>query len=189
MGIGSKVGSALSKASHKGEAMVGGLLKKPRGPGKPLTKAQDLQALDNTAFKVNGQWTAEFVISIFDRHDEEKAHKAGEEILSLLGVKKGEVRWSRVHYFIAVPRENINVDLRQVGGQITFPVGPTQYNGIMSPEIAIPNEGTNWVQGNQAVFDVMTPPDYPERHNLTTVFAEETGYGVISGIYLRLRMC
>lgn len=73
--------------------------------------------------------------------------------------------------------------MRQVGGTTTFTVGPSQYNGIMSPEVAIPYEGTNWVQGNQAVFDVVTPPGYPEQHNLTTVFAEETGYGIISGIY------
>ena len=163
--------------------MVGGILKKPKGPPKPLTKAQDIEALDNTAFKVNGQWTAEFVISVFDRRDENRTHKAEEEILSVLGVKKGELNWTRVGYFVAVPRENISVDLRQVGGKTTFTVGPSQYNGIMSPEVAIPYEGTNWVQGNQAVFDVVTPPDYPEQHNLTTVFAEETGYGIISGIY------
>lgn len=105
MGLSSKMGSVLSKASHKGEAMVGGILKKPKGPPKPLTKAQDIEALDNTAFKVNGQWTAEFVISVFDRRDENKAHKAEEEILSVLGIKKGELNWTRVGYFVAVPRE------------------------------------------------------------------------------------
>ena len=187
MGIGSAIGSALSKASHKGEAMMGQVWKKPRGPAKPLTRALDLEALDNTAFKVNGQWTAEFVISLFDRHDEKKFAKAVEEILSILHVKKGELSLSRIEYFVAVPRENISVDLRRVGANMTFTVGPTQSNGIMSPEVAIPYEGIDWVQGNQAVFDVMTPPGYPERHNLNTVFAEETGYGVISGIYIRFR--
>ena len=188
MGIGLKIESILSKASHKGEAMVGGILKRPKGPPKPLTNAQDLQALDNTAFKVDGKWTAEFVISVFDRRDEKRAHTAEEEILSVLGVKKGELHWSRVGYFVAVPRENISVDLRQVGGKTTFTVGPTQYNGIMSPEVAIPYEGINWVQGNQTVFDVITPPGFPERHNLTTGFAEETGYGIISGMYFRFRI-
>ena len=140
-------------------------------------------ALDNTAFRVNGQWTAEFVISIFDRSDEKKAHKLEEEVLSLLGVKKGELNWKRIEYFVAVPRQNLFVELRQVGGNTVFPVGPTLYNGIMNPEIAIPFEGRDWVQGNQAVFDVITPPGYPDRHNLTTVFAQETGYGVISGMH------
>ena len=167
--------------------MVGQVLKKSRGSQNPLTNTLDLQALDNTAFRVNGQWTAEFVVSVFDRRDEEKFRKAEEEILSILPVKKGELSWSRIEYFVAVPRENISVDLRRVGANMTFTVGPTQSNGIMSPEVAIPYEGITWVQGNQAVFDVMTPPGYPERHNLNTVFAEETGYGVISGIYIRFR--
>lgn len=183
MGLGTLIGSGLSKASHKGEKLISSLVKKPSGPPQPLSNANDLQALDNTAFLVDGKWTAEFVISIFDRSDEKKAHKAEEEFLSLLGVKKGELEWSRVEYFVAVPRQNIFVELRQTGSNIVFPVGPTQYNGIMNPEIEIPLDGRNWVQGNQSVFDVVTPPGYPERHNLTTVFAQETGYGVISGIH------
>jgi hypothetical protein len=185
MGIGSDIASALSKASHKGEQLIGKLSMKGKGAPKPLSSADDLLALDNTAFKVAGQWTAEFVISIFDRHDEirmEMVHKVEKEIRDCIGIKKGEVSWPRIEYFVAVPRMNIMTELRQVGGKITFPVGPTQYNGIMSPEIAIPNEGKDWAQGDQTVFDVVTPPGFPETHNLTTIFGEETGYGIISGI-------
>jgi hypothetical protein len=182
MGLGSLIESTLSKASRKGEQMIGSALYKSKGPPTQITSADDLIALDNTAFRVNGQWTAEFVISIFDRSDEKKAHKLEEEVLSLLGVKKGELRWNRVEYFVAVPRRNLFVELKQVGGNTVFPVGPTLYNGIMNPEIALPFEGRDWVEGNQAVFDVITPPGYPDRHSLTTVFAQDTGYGVISGM-------
>jgi hypothetical protein len=186
MGIGSAIESAISKGSHKAQDWIGTHLNKPRGPPTLLSPENELQALDNTAFKVNGQWTAEFVISIFDRKDEKKAHKLEEEVLSIIGVKKGELSWDRTKYFVAIPRQNVNVVLRQAGGTQEFTVGPTQYNGIMAPEVPFPDEGRNWGQADQTVFEIVTPPGYPARPSFRTFFGEETGYGIISGIVSNL---
>jgi hypothetical protein len=183
MGLGSLIGSALSKVSQKGEEMVISVMKKSRPPPLPITNANDLQALDNTAFRVNGQWVAEFVISVFDRCDEEKVHKFEKYLSSLLDVERGEIFWERIQYFVAVPKENFFVQLRHIDANAVFSAGSTQSNGIMNPELVIPSEGMNWIQGSQAVFDVITPPGFPERYIFRTIFAEETGYGVISGIY------
>jgi hypothetical protein len=186
MGIGSTIESAISKGSHKAQEWIGTHLDKSRGAPTLLSPENDLMAFDNTAFKVNGQWTAEFVISIFDRRDEKKAHKVEEEILSLLGVKKGELSWERIGYFVAIPRQNINVILRQANGAQEFTVGPTRYNGIMAPEVPFPDEGRLWGQADQTVFDIVTPPGYPGHPCFKTFFGEETGYGIISGTHPNL---
>jgi hypothetical protein len=181
MGLGKAIESGLTKATQE----VNDALGKPPGPPKMLMSKDDLLALDNTAFIKNGKWTAEFVISIFDRHDENRAQKfaeAMEEIVSWLKIEKEKIYWRRVEYLVAVPRENISVDLLQAGGSHRFQVGPTYSNGIMSPEIAFPDEGKTWNQSDRVNFDLITPPDFPERHSLTTVFAQETGWGVISGV-------
>lgn len=184
MGIGSRIENMLSNFSHKAEKATAEAFMKPEGAPRPLTPEDNLLALDNTGFRVDGQWTAEFVISVFDRFDEERAHRMEKEIATLLHLKKGELRWSRIGYFVCVPRQNVTVNLRQAtsaGTVPTFNVGPTQYNGIMSSECPIPNYGQVWTQGDTTVFDVALPPEFPEAHNLTTVFGEEYGYGVISG--------
>ena len=157
------------------------------GSPRDVTPNDDMEPLTNTAFRINGQWVAEFVISIFDRQDENKAHVAESEVMHMLGVGKGIISWDRIKYFVAVPRENVKVALQQISGGQVFEVGPTRSNGIMSPEVVIPTEFNNWRQGDHTVFEVLTPPEYIERHTFTTVFAEETGWGVISGIYYSLR--
>lgn len=181
MGIGSTMGSVISKGSQKAQDWVEAHLNKLKGTPTMLSPENELQALDNTAFKVNGQWTAEFVISIFDRKDERRAHKLEEEVLSVIRVKKGELSWERIKYFVAVPKENISVVLRQVGGTQEFLVGPTQSNGIMAPEIPFPDEGRLWRQADQTVFEIIPPPDHSACPSFRTVFGEETGYGIISG--------
>ena len=181
MGLGDAVESTYTRASQAAWEVESKAFERLRGPPKMLTAENDLQALDNTAFIKDGKWTAEFVISIFDRRDENKSHKLAEEVMGILHVKKGEVHWRRIEYFVAVPRENINVDLLQAGGTQVFQVGPTYPNGIMSQEIAFPDEGRTWVQGNRIKFNVITPPGFPDYHDLTTGFAQEAGWGVISG--------
>jgi len=182
MGFGDAIESTLTKTTQAVWNVEAKTFERFKGPPRMLTVDDDLQALDNTAFIKDGKWTAEFVISIFDRRDETKSHKLAEELMSLLNVKKGEVHWKRIEYFVAVPRENICVDLLQAGGTQVFQAGPTYPNGIMSQEIAFPDEGKTWTRGDRVVFNVITPPNFPELHNLTTVFAQETGWGVISGI-------
>jgi hypothetical protein len=182
MGIGSRVGNMLSSFSHKAEKATAEAFMPAEGIPRPLNPNDNLLALDNTAFRVNGQWIAEFVISVFDRFDEDKAHRIEQEISMLLHLKKGELRWSRIGYFVCVPRSNVTVDLRQVSSDgAVLNVGPTQFNGIMSVEHPIPNHGQAWHTGDKTVFDVVLPPEFPEAHNLTTVFGEEGGFGVISG--------
>lgn len=182
MGIGSRIENMLLRLSRKGEKAVATALMPPAGTPRALAPADNLLALDNTAFRVNGRWVAEFVISVFDRFDEERAHRLEQEISTLLHLKKGELRWTRIGYFVCVPRPNVTVNLREATSAGTvFNVGPTLYNGIMSPECPIPDYGHAWTQGNTTVFDVVLPPEFPEAHNLTTVFGEEDGYGVISG--------
>ena len=186
MGIGTRIEGVLSRLSRKVHTVTDPVLSAPEGAPRILTPEDNLLALDNTAFRVDGQWIAEFVISVFDRYDEEKAHKLEQEITSLLRLKKGEIRWSRIGYFACVPRQNVFVNLRQTDPAGTvFTVGPTQHNGIMSPECPIPNYGRGWTQGDTTVFDVVLPPEFPEAHNHTTIFGEELGYGVISGPVLR----
>ena len=182
MGLGDAIESTLTNTSQAVWNVETKTFDRFRGPPRMLTADDDLQALDNTAFIKDGRWTAEFVISIFDRRDERRSHKLADELMSFLKVEKGEVHWRRIEYFVAVPRENISVDLSQVGGNQVFRAGPTYPNGIMSQEIAFPDEGRNWTQGDRVTFNVVTPPDFPEHHDLTTVFAQETGWGVISGI-------
>ena len=183
MGLGDVVESTLTTATHAAWDVEAKAFEKWHGPPKMLTDQDDLQALDNTAFIKDGKWTAEFVISIFDRRDENRSHKFADELMGLLHVKKGEVHWTRVEYFVAVPRENICLDLLQEGGTSIFQVGPTYPNGIMSKNIAFPDEGRRWVQGDRTKFNVITPPSFPDHHDLTTGFAQETGWGVISGTF------
>lgn len=182
MGIGSRVGNMFSKISHKAEKATAEALRPAEGTPRPLNPKDNLLALDNTAFRVNGQWIAEFVISVFDRFDEAKAHRLEQEISLLLRLKKGELRWSRIGYFVCVPRQNVTVDLRRVApDEPVINVGPTESNGIMSVEHPIPDHGQVWRTGDKTVFDVVLPPEFPEAHNLTTVFGEVSGFGVISG--------
>lgn len=180
MGMGSKIESWVSKGSHKSQDFFGKLFMS-RGPPKPLTAKYDLLALDNTAYILDGKWHAEVVISVFNRKDEKRWHKFEEEILKLLNVPQGTVRWSRVEYFLAVPISNVNVDLREAGGGPEFTVGPTQYNGIMAQEVAIRTAERNWTQNETTVFDVLAPSDFPDKQSFSTIFAEETGWGIISG--------
>ena len=180
--IGSSFSSMLTKATQKGRQMRDSLIMGMHGPPRQLVLDDDVVCLYNTAYKVNGQWCAEFVISVFDRHDEIKAHVAEEALMRILGVNRGELIWDRIQYFVAVPRENVAVVLRQIGGQRDFQVGPTRSNGIMDPQVILPGEFNHLLQGAVVNFEVMTPPGYKERHILTTIFAEDTGFGVISGI-------
>lgn len=183
MGLGKEIESDLSNVTREDFAKVDEAFGKPHGASKMLTPNDDLLALDNTAFIKDGKWTAEFVISIFDRREENRVQKAMEKISSWLEIEKTKIHWRRVEYLIALPRNHISVDLLQAGGSHIFQVGPTYSNGIMSPEIAFPNEDKTWAQGDRVNFDLVTPPDFPEHHNLTTVFSQETGWGVISGVF------
>jgi hypothetical protein len=179
----SSVGSMLSNASHEARDMRDRVIMSREGTPRGLTPNDNLQALTNTAFRLDGQWVAEFVISVFDRKDEGKAQRAEEEIMSALRIGEGVISWDRIRYFFAVPRENVNIALKHVRGDQVFQVGPTRSNGIMNPEAVIPPELNGWKQGDYTVFEALTPPEYIERHTLTTIFAEETGWGVISGTF------
>ena len=159
---------------------------KVRGPSSPLTAASDIQPLDNTAFLVDGKWTAEIVISAFDRADERRAQKIEEEVLSIIG-QSGKISWDRVKYFLAIPKKNITVDLREVSNTQVFRVGPTEYNGIMAPEVPFPTDGKIWAQNSRTEFEIVPPKDFPDKRSFTTVFAEETGYGIISGECFQIR--
>ena len=182
MGLGRKFESWVSKASHKSQDFVGKFFM-PSGPPKPLTAKYDVQALDNTAFIADGKWTAEIVISIFNRRDEERWHAFEREILRLLGVPRNKIRWDRVEYFLAIPAANIDIVLREFGGGPEFTVGPTQYNGIMAPEVALPTGEKVWTQNQTTVYDIVPPQDFPDRQSFTTIFAEEFGWGIISGTH------
>ena len=176
--------SLIHKGTHEAWAVESSAFEETHGRPRPLSSTDELIALDNTAFLKNGKWMAEFVIAVFHRRLEdleERAYEFLEEIVSYLKVKKEEVDWQRIQYFVAFPHQNVNVSLLQAGGTHVFEAGPTYPNGIMSPEIAFPDEGKTWVQGDHITFDVVTPSGFPEKHSLTTIFAQETGWGVISG--------
>lgn len=180
--FGSSFSSLLTNAAHKARELQDSLIMSWHGRPRELVLDDDLVCLYNTAYRVNGQWAAEFVISVFDRSDEAKAHLYEEALMRILGVRKGELIWDRIQYFVAVPRENVDVVLRQIGGHRDFRVGPTRSNGIMDPQIILPGEFNHLGQGAIVNFEVQTPPGYKERHIATTIFAEEGGFGVISGI-------
>lgn len=185
--LGPSFSSLLTKATQKGRQIRDSVIMGMHGPPRQLALADDLVCLYNTAYRVNGQWCAEFVISVFDRHDETKAHAAEETLMPILGVNRGELIWDRIQYFVAVPRENVAVVLRQIGGRSDFQVGPTRSNGIMDPQVILPSEFNHLTQGTVVNFEVLTPPAYEEQHALTTIFAEPYGFGVISGMSLFIR--
>jgi hypothetical protein len=180
MPLAARIESAVSRSSHRAQQFIGRLFSK-RGTPTALDGKDELLAFDNTAFKVKGKWTAEFVISIFSKRDDEIAHKLEEEILALFGISKDAVEWSRFKYFIAIPRQNVIVDLKMVDGKEPFTVGPTEYNGIMSSELAFPIDGHTWVHGEATKFEVVPQNGFDQRPNFTTFFAEDRGIGVISG--------
>ena len=180
--IGSSFSSVLTSATHRAREIRDSLIMGMHGRPRQIALGDDLVCLYNTAYRVNGQWAAEFVISVFDRHDEVKAHAVEEVLMRILRVNRGELIWDRIQYFVSVPRENVAVVLRQIGGHRDFEVGPTRSNGIMDPQVMLPAELNHLKQGTIVNFEVLTPPGYLERHILTTIFAEETGFGVISGI-------
>jgi len=185
--MGSSLSSLLTKATQKGRQMRDSLIMGMHGPPRQLVLDDDLVCLYNTAYRVNGQWCAEFVISVFDRHDEIKAHALEEALMQILQVNREELIWDRIQYFVAVPRENVSVFLRQLGGRSDFQVGPTRSNGIMDPQVTLPSEFNHLTQGTVINFEVLTPPGYREQHILTTIFAEQTGFGVISGMSFFIR--
>src|SRR5579859_3652308 len=187
--FGTSFSSLLTNATHRAREMQDSLIMGWHGRPRQLVLDDDLVCLYNTAFRVNGQWAAEFVISVFDRSDETKAHRYEEALMRILRGNKGELIWDRIQYFPAVPRENVNVTLRQIGGVRDFQVGPTRSNGIMDPQVMLPAELNHLGQGAIVNFEVQTPPGYKERHVVTTIFAEEGGFGVISGnvlVFIRL---
>src|SRR2546423_1071557 len=89
-----------------------------------LSANDDLVALDNTAYLLNGVWTAEFVISVFSRKDEEAIKEKVEHLLEyaqFLGVTRDVDTLQRIgermKYFVAVPRKDVSVLLRGVGAE------------------------------------------------------------------------
>ena len=170
--------SATQKARDLRDSLALGMHSKPR----QIVLDDELVCLTNTAYRRNGQWAAEFVISVFDRHDELKAHAFEEVLMRLLRVNRGDLIWDRIQYFVAVPRENVNVLLQHTTGHHRFEVGPTRSNGIMDPQVVLPSEFSRLSQGAVANFEVITPPGYPGRHVVNTIFSEDSDFGVISGI-------
>lgn len=155
----------------------------PRGPPRTLTRKDDMLALDNTAFISEGKWTAEIVISIFNRKDLRRWHLFEQEVLGRIRISRERVKWSRVEYFLSIVSPNVDVVLREAGGGPAFTVGPTQYNGIMAPEVALPTGEKVWAQNQTTVFEIVPPNDFPDHPSFTTVFAEEVGWGIISGTH------
>jgi len=162
---------------------------KPSGlEPRELDKDDDLVALDNTAFRVNGKWCAEFVISVFSRRDQAAVDKKVTEFLDyakIFGINPNsetlKIIQERVKYFVAVPREDVKVRLQGNHGE--FSVGPTQENGIMSVVGEIP-QTNNERQGDSLVYRVVEPAGYDptENQTFTTTFSEERGWAIISGM-------
>lgn len=155
----------------------------PNVPPRSLNDDDDVVALDNTAFRQNDEWQAEFLISVYSKLDAEKLRERAVRMLTLLRINPEhgllERIGERLRFFAAVPRSGVNVQLKG-SDDMEFEVGPTLENGIMS---VIKNFSEGWkAPGNSMNFKVIGPqPDLPQ-HNLQTTFSEEKGWGIISGI-------
>lgn len=158
----------------------------PNVPPRSLNDDDDVVALDNTAFRQNDEWQAEFVISVYSKLDAERLRERAVRMLNLLPARitpeNGllERIGERLRFFAAVPRSGVNVQLKG-GNDMEFEVGPTLENGIMSvlKNLSIAKD---WeAPGTSMDFKVIGPqPDLPQ-HNLQTRLSEEKGWGIISG--------
>src|SRR5579859_1728228 len=148
------IGSALSNAENRTSHMANNMAMRFAGPPQPLIPEYDLKALDNTAFLVNGRWTAEFVIAVFKREDGRNAEAVQTELAVTLGTRKEQILWERVRYFLSNPIHNVRLVLLQRGGNQPFYAGVTGHNGIMSAEIPFPQYDHLWFQAHRTLFDV-----------------------------------
>jgi hypothetical protein len=180
----SSLRSILAKVSNELSEITDKALQKLSGPPTNLNNGENLEALDSTAFRVNGKWVAEFVISVFERENRAGLEKVVNDVLCHIpGIKGDDIIWERLKYFVSVPVGNVKIVLRQEESQDVFTVGPTMHNGILSNEVGFPQVGNTWTQGDQVIFTVLAPPDFPGCRSFTMNFGEEEGVGIISGTH------
>ena len=152
------------------------------GPTRPLTRDDDVVALDNTAFREGNEWKAEYVLSVYSKEDAEKLREKAEDLLKFFHIDPESVLLdrigSRMKFFFAVPRTGVEVTLKGDNG-MEFVVGPTLANGILS---YMKQFGEGWSPpGGSSKYTVIGSGDQEDQYHLETTFAEETGWGIISG--------
>ncbi|KAG0639019.1 hypothetical protein HOY80DRAFT_1022781 [Tuber brumale] len=159
----------------------------------PVTKGQEVWLFDNTAFPTPGQpgkWSAEFVAAYFDEDSGSDAAKVVAEVADLLGFagdEEAEARIAeRVEPFLnrILSRKYVDVmfggkasEGRVNGGAGVLTLGPAEKYGISTNELVLPGEGyvDDQVVESSAVL-------VEGKAAMRTAFAEEVGWGVISGI-------
>ena len=157
-------------------------------PSRPLSADDDVVALDNTAFHDGTEWKAEFVISVFNKLAAEKLQERVDELLRFVHIDPDDMMLDRIgkraKFFFASPQREVEVPLQaEVGDE--FVVGPTRNNGILS---YLKRFGDHWLPSSPTLTFTVSG-DYSS-HNLSlrTIFAEESGWGIISGLPLFVKV-
>jgi len=158
----------------------------------PVRQGQEVWLFDNTAFPTPqqpGKWSAEFVAAYFDEDSGSDAAKVVAEIADLLDLAEDQEAkhriTERVEPFLnmILARKYVEVmfggEAREEGakgGAGVLALGPAAKYGISVNEHVLPGEGyvDDQVVESSAVLD-------EGRATMRTAFAEEVGWGVISG--------
>ena len=163
---------------------------KPRP--QPINDADELWLMNNTAFRnplKPNEWLAEFVACFFRHNTGDKPAKDIADFLHALGIVKGEaaekIAAKQIELFLNIIQPGRTIEL-QVNGPSggTLNLGPAGTNGISSNILPLPNLVS--YEGNQVITNAgKLPSGYGQLNGfetMTTVFAEPTGWGVISDI-------
>ncbi|KAI5787730.1 hypothetical protein DFH27DRAFT_486905 [Peziza echinospora] len=163
---------------------------KPRP--QPINDADELWLMNNTAFRnplKPNEWLAEFVACFFQHNTGDKPAKDIADFLHTLGIVKGEaaerIAAKQIELFLNVIQPGRTLEL-QVNGPLggTLNLGPAGTNGISSNILPFPNLVS--YEGNQVITNAgKLPSGYGQLNGfetMSTVFAEPTGWGVISDI-------
>ncbi|KAH8816683.1 hypothetical protein F5884DRAFT_776984 [Xylogone sp. PMI_703] len=148
----------------------------------PISADDTLWLLDNTAYKdTSGQWRGEFVAAVFDQSTGVEVSTVVADIAEKVGLGKGDAQEATIRQRLMpfmqsiLPGRVTTVDFNK---EIKLKLGPGGTNAISSDIKVIPRHNNGEIITSKAVV----PKGTNGILEMKTVYAEPTGWGVISDI-------
>ncbi|RFU31830.1 hypothetical protein B7463_g4516, partial [Scytalidium lignicola] len=154
-----------------------------KNPFSHTISANDtLWLLDNTAYRNNsGKWHAEFVAAVFDQTTGLQVSTVVADIAEKVGLGKGDAQEETIRERVMPFMQSIlpgRVAVVDFGKEVKLKLGPGGSNAISSDTEALPRHS----DGDVITSTAVVPKGTNGILQMKTVFAEPTGWGVISDI-------
>lgn len=148
----------------------------------PISAHDTLWLFDNTAYRTKDstQWQAEFVASVLDQNTGLEVTAVVADIAEKLGLGKGNKAEATIRHRLMPFMQSLlpgRVAEVKFDGQTDLKLGPGGVNAISSDIKAIPAHS----DGDIVTSSAVVPQGTDGILQMKTVYAEPTGWGVISG--------